>query len=415
MDWLLWIIWIIWMAGSLLSMGNGLLYLRLRRKQDENWRKPDLEVVEKKVCWVVAMKGFDPELTEPFFKSLTQQSYTNYRLIFSFESSDDEGYTWLRDHLQLSHDENTWKPGTSTGLESVTLLVAGPSQDRGQKVHNQISALQTLVNEDEIVAFADADITCHPDTLKGLVAPINLEQFEVTTTFRWLIPKDSHPATLFGSVINASCATMGGYVFLNTLWGGLMALQRSAFEELNVLGEFSRVLSDDLKLNRIVRRSGRRIAFVRSLIVPSPAQFDWQGLFEFGRRQYFMVKYYSIRLYLSAYVVTVSYLAGLISSILALTLSGNAWAWLPLGTVMVADQVRASCRQRIYTHHFRNQPAIIRSLGKTAWIEHLGTPVWMAIHFAFIVSVLFKKEITWAGIRYRVRVGGNTSVISRES
>ena len=54
-------------------------------------------------------------------------------------------------------------------------------------------------------------------------------------------------------------------------------------------------------------------------------------------------------------------------------------------------------------------------VGKTAWIEHLGTPVWMAIHFAFIVSVLFKKEITWAGIRYRVRVGGNTSVISRES
>ena len=415
MDWLLWLIWIIWMTGTLLSMGNTLLYGRFRDRQDRRWRSPELEVDEQKVCWIVAMKGYDENLTEPFFESLVSQSYSNYRLIFTFESDEDSGYVWMRKHLELPQGEQSWKPSNNPGLGDVTLVVAGPSSDRGQKVHNQLAAMERLNDDDAVVAFADADIVCPPDTLAGLVAPINLRHFEVMTTFRWLIPTDSHPATLFGSVINASCATMGGHVFLNTVWGGMMAIQRSAFDELKVIDEFDRVLSDDLKLNSLVRRSGRKIGFVRSLIVPSPVSFTLKGLFEFGRRQYFMLKFYSIKLYLSAYEVTGFYLVGFISSILAITCYGNLLAWIPLGTVIAADQVRAFCRRRIYTHQFRNSPETIRALDKTIWIEHLATALWMGMQLIFVLGALFKNEITWAGIRYRLKAGGDTTVISRNS
>ena len=401
------------MAGSLLSLGNAIFYPRFRDAQDKRWRDPDLEIEKKKVCWIVAMKGFDEGLTPPFIESIFNQDYSDYRIIIAFESDQDAGYVWLRDHLQLPDNSDSWIPESNKGLESVHLVVAGPSEDRGQKVHNQLAAMSLLTNDDRIVAFADADIVCRPDTLAGLVAPINLGHFEVMTTFRWLIPTDSHPASLFGSVINASCATMGGHVFLNTVWGGMMALDRTTFDDLNIPEKFSRVLSDDLKLNSILKRSGREVGFVRSLIVPSPVSFTWSSLFEFGRRQYFMVKFYSIKLYLSAYKVAGFYLAGLISSILAITCFENPLGWIPLSVVLIADQLRALCRKRIYRHQFRDNASAIRALDKTAWIEHFATPVWMGMHLLFVISVLFKNEITWAGIHYRVKRGGDTVVVSR--
>ena len=415
MDWLLWLIWTVWMAGSLLSMVNALLYRHFRSQQDQRWLDSKNEINQKKVCWIVAMKGFDKQLTETFFKSLITQSYTNYRIIFTFESDQDEGYTWLRNHLGITEKKAVWYPSISSGLESVSLLVAGPAKDCGQKVHNQIAAFASLQKDDEIIAFADADIICPPETLSRLVVPIDMGHFDVMTTFRWLIPGDSHPATLFGSVINASCATMGGHVFLNTAWGGMVAVERETFEELRIPDRFSRVLSDDLTLNSLVKRSGRTIGFVRSLIVPSPVQFTWHDLFEFGSRQYFMVKFYSTKLYLSAYEVTGFYLAGFISSIIAITCLNNPLGWLPLVAVMLSDQVRAFCRRKIYQYQFRHQPETIRSLDKTILIEHLCTPIWMGLQFIFVVSVLFKNNITWAGIRYRVKAGGNTTVLSHKS
>ncbi|MEM9283746.1 MAG: glycosyltransferase [Verrucomicrobiota bacterium] len=413
MDWLLWLVWTVWMTGSLLSMTNAVLYGKFQGNQDRRWLDPSIEIEPQRVCWIIAMKGFDSACSQPFVESLLRQTYSNYRLVFAFESGDDEGYQWIREHFKLQGEEMTWRRDGDSGPESITLVIAGPAQDRGQKVHNQLAAMEQLTEQDQIVAFADADIICPSHTLAGLVTPIHLGHFEVMTTFRWLVPKDSHLASLFGSVINASCATMGGHVFLNTIWGGMMAMKRSTFEALEVREAFSRVLSDDLKLNSLVRLSGRKIGFVRSLIVPSPITFNWGDLFRFGQRQYFMVKFYSIKLYLSAYEVTGFYLGGLISTILAIFMFGYQLAWIPLGIVMLSDQVRAYFRRRIYRRQFREDPDILTALDKTRWIEHFATPVWMAIQFVFLFSVLFKTKITWAGIRYQVTLGGDTKVISR--
>jgi len=125
MDWLLWLIWIIWMTGALLSMGNALLYSRFRERHDKRWLSLGLENEQRKVCWIVAMKGFDKNLTEPFFDSLTAQSYSNYRLIFTFESERDEGYLWLRKHLKLGVGVDTWEPDKVSGLQNIALIVAG--------------------------------------------------------------------------------------------------------------------------------------------------------------------------------------------------------------------------------------------------------------------------------------------------
>ena len=134
-----------------------------------------------------------------------------------------------------------------------------------------------------------------------------------------------------------------------------------------------------------------------------------------GQTQMTVIISYSIKLYLSAYEVTGFYLVGFISSILAITCYGNLLAWIPLGTVIAADQVRAFCRRRIYTHQFRNSPETIRALDKTIWIEHLATALWMGMQLICVLGALFKNEITWAGIRYRVKAGGDTTVISRNS
>jgi hypothetical protein len=82
---------------------------------------------------------------------------------------------------------------------------------------------------------------------------------------------------------------------------------------------------------------------------------------------------------------------------------------------MLSDQIRAFCRRKIYQYQFRDQPETVRNLDQTILIEHLCTPIWMGMQFIFIVSVLFKNTITWAGIKYRVKAGGDTTVLARKS
>lgn len=407
---ILFILWAIWLLLILIAAFRVFGFLIARRIQDRKWSKPPAAHLSAAV--IVPVKGFDLQSTPRFFDALFAQDYPQYRVIVCFESWNDPVAVWLKDQFDLSENAPVWfNPDDSAKLTSVTLACAGPSADEGQKVHNQRAAFESLDDLDRIVVFADADIHCKSDWLTKLVAPINHGTHRLSTTYRWLVPKRPTLPNQVASVINGSIATQGGSEATNVLWGGSMAITHDLFQELDVPHLLKGSLNDDLRLSKAARKTGNRIAFVRSIIMPTMIDFNWSGFFEFAKRQYTQVKFFSPILYTGTNFVLGFYVAGALSILTALVY-GFFWAWIPIAAAYVIDQFRALTRQQVYLSLFPEN-GIRTKLFAACWLEHMLTPFWMFLHWALLVSTWTQNRIQWAGIDYRILSKSKTQILHR--
>jgi|GEM_PF-303811 len=402
--WALWLLLVIVAALRVLSFQPGKFLQKRRWGDGSSDQKPAVVILP--------VKGMDPVSSPRFFDAIFDQDYSHYRVIVCFEQWEDSVAQWLTEQLQVTPESPDWYPPEPVrGLQRVTLVAAGAATTRGQKVHNQLAALEHLEPDDKIVVFADADIECGRDWLPLLTAPVNRGTHPLSTTYRWLVPKRPTLPNQLASVINASIATQGGSEWSTVLWGGSMAVNRKVFDSLEVPKLFDGSLNDDLRLSKAARRAGHRIAFVRSLILPTTVDFTWSSMIEFGRRQYTQVKFFSPILYTCTNLLVGLYALGLLSAIAGIVY-GYFWAWAPIAAAYVIDQFRAVARQRIYFSLFQDDTIRWR-LSSTAWLEHMLTPAWMLLHWAIIVSTWFKHRITWAGIQYRILSPEVTKVVRR--
>lgn len=406
------IIWAVWLALVLIAAFRVLGYLIAKKFQDRRWGDGSKD--QRRVAVIIPVKGFDYQTTPRFFNTLFDQDYSDYRVIVCFESWGDPVAVWLKDELELTEDYAHWThPDPEASLKSITLVCAGISQQEGQKVHNQRAAFEYLDSEDSIVAFADADISFKSDWLARLVAPINQRTHPLSTTYRWLVPKRPTLPNQIASVINGSITTQGGSELTNVLWGGSMAISKSVFDKLDVPNLFEGSLNDDLRLSKSARKAGNRIAFVRSLVLPTMIDFNWKSFLEFAKRQYTQVKFFSPILYTGTNIVLGIYAIGLLSVIIALVHGVHFYAWVPLAAAYIIDQFRAMFRQQIYLSLFP-EDGIRRKLFSAGWLEHMLTPVWMMLHWLILVSTWTQSKITWAGTQYRILSKSKTRILSRE-
>ena len=402
--------WAAWLLLLLLATSRVIGFGAARRWQDRKWGNRTRNQQDAVV--VIPVKGFDLHATPRFFDTLFAQDYRSYRVIVTFESWDDPVAEWLLEHLDLSEADPTWHhPDTDEGLKSISLVAAGVAHNEGQKVHNQIAAFRQLTLDDKVIAFADADIVFKTDWLSQLLAPINLGTHNLATTYRWLVPKRPTLANQFASVINGSIATQGGTEFLTVLWGGSMALSREVFDEIDVPNLLSGSLNDDLRISKAARKAGNKIAFIRSLILPTPIDFTWRSFFEFAKRQYTQVRFFSPILYAGVNIVLGFYALGALSLIAALAY-GYFYAWVPIAAAYVIDQVRGLARQQIYLSLYPENE-IRRRLFSACWLEHMLTPVWMLMHQLLIFSTWTQERITWAGIQYQILGKDRTKILHR--
>ncbi len=402
--------WGFWLLLILVAAFRVLGFNLARRRQDRRWG--DGAGRQQPVVLVVSVKGFDLQSTPRFFDTIFDQTYRDYRVIICFESWEDPVARWLCEHLELGPQHRVWThPDPASGLRSVTLACGGLATDEGQKVRNQRAALEDLGSRDAIVAFADADILCGRDWLARLVAPINRGDYELATTYRWLIPKRPTLPNQVASVINASIATQGGNTLTNILWGGSMALTRGLFDEIDVPNLLKGSLNDDLRISKRARATGRKVAFVRSLVVPTPVDFTWRTFFEFARRQYTQFKFFSPILYTATNLVMGLYILGAVSIVGALVY-GYFFAWIPVAAAYVIDQFRALARQQIYLSLFPDN-ATRQKLFAASWLEHMFTPFWMTLHWLLLASTWTQSRITWAGVSYHILSKSKTRVLRR--
>jgi len=403
-------LWGAWLLLLLLAAFRVFSFNFARRRQDRLWKVPAAK--QARVALIVPVKGFDLQSTPRFFDAIFAQDYRDYRVIVCFESWQDPVAAWLREHLEVEEHHPVWvHPDPASGLRSVTLVCAGLSTDEGQKVHNQRAAFADLTADDAIIVFADADIQCGPDWLARLVAPINRGTHPLATTYRWLVPKRPTLPNQLASIINASITTQAGSDWSTILWGGSMAMTREVFDAIEVPSLIAGSLNDDLRISKVARSSGNRIAFVRSLILPTPIDFTWRGLFEFVKRQYTQVKFFSPILYTGTNLVLAFYVIGL-ASIVAALVYGYFLAWVPVAASYVIDQFRTLARQQIYLTLFPDN-SIRQKLFAASWLEHMFTPLWMVLHWILLASTWTQNRVTWAGTRYRILSKSKTRILSR--
>lgn len=402
--------WGAWLLLILLGAFRVFGFSFARRRQDRLWKRKGSK--QRPLALIVPVKGFDLKATPRFFDSIFSQDYRDYRVIVCFESWDDPVALWLREHLEVESHHPVWvHPDPTSGLRSVTLVCAGLAQNEGQKVHNQRAAFSDLTGDDAIVAFADSDILCGSDWLTKLAGPINSGTHTLSTTYRWLVPKRPTLPNQLASVINASIATQGGAEWKNVLWGGSMALAREAFDAIDVPNLVAGSLNDDLRISKAAKAAGNRVAYVRSLILPTTIDFTWGTFLEFAKRQYTQVKFFSPILYTGANFILGFYVLG-VASIVAALVYGYFWAWIPVAAAYVIDQFRTLARQQIYLSLYPDH-SIRQRLFAASWLEHMLTPFWMCLHWLILISTWTQNRITWAGVSYRILSKSKTRILSR--
>ena len=355
-------------------------------------------------------KGIDPGLAK-CANALLHQDYPDYRVVFVAETADDPACRIVKEVIEDAPPNRA------------TLLVAGHAPgNQGQKVHNQIAAIEAIeleTDDDEVWAFIDSDVIPERSWLADMVGPLRRpERNAVCTGYRWLVPEpttgQAQPSVWAQllSVMNASPAGLQGIPNWSQAWGGSMAMRAGTARKGDLLARWRGALTDDRPVTHMAEALGMRVHFVPSCMMVSPTSGGFMELASFVRRQYIIVRVYSPWLYLLAFAVMWLYVIGFTSAwtylLRHLLADTSDWQWLwPLPAILfvfLANQMRASARRRCVETAFGEQ--VRRQLDSTLRWDRWATPVWMTLHALLIASALFGRSFVWRGIRYRL-LGSN--------
>ncbi len=350
------------------------------------------------VAILTAIKGVS-DSTQQFLEAVCRQQYPAYRLIFALESRSDPALPLVED-IQQRH----------AGTIPVDIVIAGRATQRAQKVHNLLAAFRTLRGDDAIVVFTDADILPDQTWLSQLIQPIASRTAAASSGYRWLLPADRRWPTLVAAAIDLSIATAARSERWNLCWGGSIALDRAALDQIDLPAIWNRAASDDLTLTAALRARGLKIKAPLSVLVPSPVAYSWTSLFSFARRQYLLVKAYAPRhWWLAGWTLCLPTLAATVAT--TETFAGRWWvAGLILASLTLL-QARLGIRRRIADLVLPK--TAINAARTTISFAHWAWPLIHLVHVSAFLASCVGQRFTWAGIDYRLR--GSTVSVERRA
>jgi cellulose synthase/poly-beta-1,6-N-acetylglucosamine synthase-like glycosyltransferase len=359
--------------------------------------KRPMEPYTPRVAVILPIKGVDDD-TADNIQALLQQDYPNYRLLFAVESANDPIVATLE---QVAAED---------GRGRIEIVVAGLADSRGQKVHNQLAAVERTNQRDEILVFMDADARPNPNWLRSLVNPLQWHHVGATTGFRFYIPVQPHTANAMVSVINASVAALLGPERRNFCWGGSMAVRRKDFLQ-HVKEDWENALSDDYVMSWCVKHKMKSvIKFVPSCIVASTANFTWGSFFEFACRQYRITKVCALHVWLTAVGGAAIYLFSLAytlwrfvhvsiasGTVLPWQHGGDMWL-LPMFVALYAWSVMRG--KNLLLGGETMLPEHATALKKIRFWYMWGYPFVVLVNFVALIGSAFGRDIIWRGVSY---------------
>lgn len=380
---------------SALSFRSGIAFRRFFREY-----RPAEDDWTPRAVVIVPCKGNEIGLLENL-ESIVDQDYPDFSVVLVVESEDDPAVGPIEE-LKLRSPV------------PIRLLIAGLSENTGQKVHNLRAAIERSQSKAEVVAFADSDARPRRDWLRNLVAPLKEPGVGCTTGYRWFFSPSGSVSGEMLSVWNASITSaLGPDDKVNFCWGGSTAILSDTFRRLGIAAAWKNTISDDFVLTRCVRRNGLGIRFVPGCVLPSFQDPRFAGFFEFTTRQMKITRVYSPRLWrislVSSLIFTSSMAAGVtlfaisrtggrvatgaIMSVILLLGTGKSWLRLDaLGAVLVDQSARLKRQRPIHM---------------VLW------PLTPLVFFLNDILALFSKRIDWRGVRYELVSSVETRVMRR--
>lgn len=380
---------------SLISFKQGLAYLQYFRSSLAS----PLADFTPVVAIIAPCKGLDNGM-ERYLDSLFQLDYPNYQIIFVLEDQTDLAIPLITYYqAQYSHIP-------------CQLLIAGCSQNRGQKVHNLLTAVANLKPEVAALAFIDSDIYVPRHWLRTLVAPLADRTIGATTGYRWFIPS-SNLATLLRSVWNGTTATSLGNHRNNFAWGGSMAILTETFKQIEVEKFWQGTVSDDYGLTCAVQKANLYVKFMPQCLVPSLGETSFQELREFTTRQVIITRIYSPKLwrvlFISNMLFNLVFYLGLGIGIFQ-ALHGQMLTLVLMGIIYLLGVGKGYLRFKsislILTEH---KPL----LSRYRWAYYSLAPVVALLFFDNLIGSLQTNRITWRGITYQLDSANKTTILDR--
>jgi len=346
---------------SLLQGMKSIRHIRTYRPQSD-WRP--------RVVVFCPCRGVDDEFASNV-RSILNQDYPNFRVVFVVDSESDPAVEALR-----ALDAN--------------VLVAGAASGRGQKVHNLIYGVENAAGDAEVFVFCDADARFPRNWITNLLAPLQREDVAVSTGYRWYAAESGSLPALLRSSWNASVVTALGDHDRNFAWGGSMALRRDVFNSLEILEEWNGALSDDYAVTRAAQRAGKRVVFVPQCLIPSYGDCTWAELLEFTTRQILITRIYDPRTWWTALVS---------QTIFTIAFWGALTFPEPLPVITLALYLLAAIKSYLRykaVSTILSAPALSRDLA-----SYVLSPPLTALLFEYnLLRSLFTRTLTWRQIRY---------------
>jgi cellulose synthase/poly-beta-1,6-N-acetylglucosamine synthase-like glycosyltransferase len=329
-----------------------------------------------RVLVICPCKGVDSEFRENA-ASVLNQEYRNLRVVFVVEAENDPANQPLKEL-------------------GATVLVAGITTVRGQKVHNLIHAVEHATGDSEVFVFCDSDARYPRDWISNLIPPLSDETVGVATGYRWYMAEAASLPSLFRSIWNASVVTALGSHSRNFAWGGSMALRRDVFDRIRVRDAWDHAVSDDFAVTHAARAAGMRIVFVPACLIPSHGRCTWLELLEFTTRQIIITRVYEPKLWRIAFIgQTIFNVTFWWSMIRMLGMRPDplfAGVWM---TIFVLSGLKSWIRLGAVGTVL---PSV--SLSKWKWSYILLAPLGSLLYEYNMVRSAFTRDIIWRQRRY---------------
>ena len=344
------------------------------------------------VSVIAPTRGVEPGFAENV-RPLIEQEYPAYEVLFVFDDPADAALEIVK---QLGG----------------RIVISGPANGTGQKVHNLIAAVGEIDPRCEVIVFVDTDARPEKDWLRKLVAPLSDENLGASSGYRWFIPKRGGLASRLRGVWNASIASaLGDDTKKNFCWGGSTAIRRETFEQLNVALRWAGTVSDDFTITRVLKEAKLPIYFTPNCLVPSVGDCDFRELFEFTTRQIKITRVYASHLWLPLMLGSGLFTIVFFGGMILLLLGGSVIVLAVLALLFLLGAAKSFIRWRA----IRLPLAAHRSkLNKDLWAHVFLWPFASLLYFYNTIVAGFSRRIRWRGITYELKSPTEAVIISRE-
>jgi hypothetical protein len=384
-----WVFGLAIVALAINAVSVACVVMRLARLQKPRIMRPAAATL------ILPVTGPSPGL-ETLIAALNAQTLPPRRLIIAVESPEDPAYRRAHDISPLA-------------CFPVEVVVAGEATHQAQKCRNQQAALARIDDGDEVIVLMDADIRPQTWWLSALATPLADGHSDIVTGQRWQQVTHHQLGAHLVTAIDRGLMLLPRLAMApaRVVWGGSVALSRSAAATVDLALLLDRTLSDDLSLAERAASARLRVLTRGALLVASPNALDIVGGWRFAVRQYRIVHVYRPWLWrLALLTVNVRLATWIVVLYHVFAVGTLAWAAAALAALAVLKQYLVG---EIARRLGMPDPASVRVV---QILLGLLQPLVDLFHAAVIIAAAQTRHVAWGHVVYEV--SGPSSIAVKE-